>query len=134
VLVCVLLFGMQSVLDMEMGKPQFRCGCACVRCEPGTGACADTECGIQYSTPTQAPTCAVPRPQRWPALVQVPDAQAHQLWCQASGSWPDCPVTVLLTGGNRQLSQGIIIIYTTMELISTRKQITPSWNNVHNKN
>jgi hypothetical protein len=62
--------------------------------------------------------------------VQVPDAQAHQLWCQASGSEQDCPVTVLLTGINRQLSQGIIIIY-TMLLISTQKQITPSWNNVH---
>jgi hypothetical protein len=130
VLVCVLLFGMQNVVDMELGKPQFRCGCACVRRDTGTGACADTECGIQYSTPTQAPTCAVPTPQRWPALVQVPDAQAHQLWCQASGSEQDCPVTVLLTGINRQLSQGIIIIY-TMLLISTQKQITPSWNNVH---
>jgi hypothetical protein len=46
--------------------------------------------------------------------VQVPDAQAHQLWCQASGSEQDCPVTVLLTGINRQLSQGIIIIYTML--------------------
>ncbi|KAF8697365.1 hypothetical protein HU200_035958 [Digitaria exilis] len=98
VLVCALLFVMQTVVDSELGRAPFRCGCVW------------WECGIQHSTLLQAPSCGVRTPQRWPALVQVPDAEARALTrrhtrpCNAS---ENCPATVLLTGRNRQLAQGL---------------------------
>ncbi|KAJ1268122.1 hypothetical protein BS78_07G112600 [Paspalum vaginatum] len=98
-LLCVLLVCIQRVVDSELARPPFQCGCA------GPGLC-----GIQYSTPIQAFSCAVPTPARWPALLQVPPAEAraltplHRQPCNAS---QDCPATVLLTGRNRQLAQGL---------------------------
>ncbi|KAL6644337.1 hypothetical protein ACP70R_015945 [Stipagrostis hirtigluma subsp. patula] len=100
VLMCALLVAIQSMVDGELGRPPFRCGCA------------GTECGIQYSTKIQAPSCAVRAPPRWPALVQVPDAEArartplHPRGCNASE--PACAATVLFTGLNRQLAQGLV--------------------------
>jgi hypothetical protein len=97
-LLCVLLVTIQRVVDSELERPPFRCGCV------------GTECGIQYSTPIQALACAVPAPPRWPALVQVPPTEARALTrlhprpCKASEK--SCPATVLLTGQNRQLAQG----------------------------
>ncbi|KAK3123359.1 hypothetical protein QOZ80_8AG0629320 [Eleusine coracana subsp. coracana] len=99
VLLCVLLAGIQRVVDSELDRPPFRCGCA--------GA----ECGVQHSTPVQALTCAVPAPPRWPALVQVPHAERraatllHPRQCNASDE--QCPAAVLLTGRDRQLAQGL---------------------------
>ncbi|XP_062196149.1 ABC transporter A family member 8-like [Phragmites australis] len=96
VLLCVLLVAIQHVVDSELARPPFQCGCS------------GTECGIQHSTPTQALSCAVPVPPRWPALVQVPDAEArdptrlHPRPCNAS---ENCPTAVLLTGHNRQLAE-----------------------------
>ncbi|KAL6660837.1 hypothetical protein ACP70R_000221 [Stipagrostis hirtigluma subsp. patula] len=76
----------QSMVDGELGRPPFRCGCACARAGGRTGTCAETACGLQYSTEIQAPSCAVRAPSRWPALVQVPDAPAPQrLQCLAQG-------------------------------------------------
>ncbi|WVZ93130.1 hypothetical protein U9M48_039136 [Paspalum notatum var. saurae] len=94
-LLCVLLVSIQRVVDSELARPPFQCGCA----EPGV-------CGIQYSTPTQALSCAVPTPARWPALLQVPPAEARALTplCNAS---QNCPATVLLAGQNPQLAQGL---------------------------
>ncbi|KAG2578546.1 hypothetical protein PVAP13_6NG203700 [Panicum virgatum] len=95
-LLCVLLVSIQHVVDSELERPPWRCGCA------------GGECGIQHSTPVQAVSCAVPVPPRWPALVQVPDPEArartrlHRLPCNAS---ENCPATVLLTGQNRQLAE-----------------------------
>jgi hypothetical protein len=100
VLLCVLLVTIQHVVDSELERPPFRCGCV------------GTECGIQYSTPIQALACAVPVPPRWPPLVQVPPAEARALTrlrprpCKASEK--NCPATVLLTGQNRQLAQGTV--------------------------
>ena len=97
VLLCALLVAIQRVVDSELERPPWRCGC--------TGG----ECGIQHSTPIQAVSCAVPVPPRWPALVQVPDPEAraqtrlHRRPCNAS---ENCPATVLLTGQNRQLAEG----------------------------
>ncbi|RLN05065.1 hypothetical protein C2845_PM13G11640 [Panicum miliaceum] len=96
VLLCVLLVSIQHVVDSELERPPWRCGCA------------GGECGIQHSTPIQALSCAVPVPPRWPALVQVPDPEArartrlHRWPCNAS---ENCPATVLLTGQNRQLAE-----------------------------
>lgn len=82
VLVCVLLFVMQTVVDSELGRAPFRCGCVCARRDDGTAACARWECGVQHSTLQQAPSCALRAPQRWPALVQVPDAAVRALMCR----------------------------------------------------
>ncbi|PUZ51336.1 hypothetical protein GQ55_6G176100 [Panicum hallii var. hallii] len=96
VLLCALLVSIQHVVDSELERPPWRCGCA------------GGECGIQHSTPIQALSCAVPVPPRWPALVQVPDPEAraltrlHRRPCNAS---ENCPATVLLTGQNRQLAE-----------------------------
>nr|CAB3480866.1 unnamed protein product [Digitaria exilis] len=97
-LLCVLVFCIQQVVDSELARPPFQCGCR------------GTQCGVQYSTPIQAVSCAVLTPARWPALVQVPNAEArarthlHPGPCNAS---ENCPVTVLLTGQNRQLAEGL---------------------------
>ncbi|KAF8701903.1 hypothetical protein HU200_033231 [Digitaria exilis] len=97
-LLCVLVFCIQQVVDSELARPPFQCGCR------------GTQCGVQYSTPIQAVSCAVLTPARWPALVQVPNAEVrarthlHSGPCNAS---ENCPVTVLLTGQNRQLAEGL---------------------------
>lgn len=109
VLLCVLLSVLQQVIDNELNKEKYKCGCAQVN---GT-----TECGIQYSTLDQALSCSVPNPQKWPALLQVPDPQTRAVRtdflnfpdlpsesCRQAGS---CPVTVLVTGSNRTLGQGL---------------------------
>jgi hypothetical protein len=102
VLLCVLLVAIQRVVDSELARPPFQCGCQ------------GTRCGVQYSTPIQALSCAVPVPPRWPALVQVPDPEAraltrlHRRPCNASEK--NCPAAVLLTGRNRHLAQGTVQI------------------------
>ncbi|XP_010689557.2 ABC transporter A family member 7 [Beta vulgaris subsp. vulgaris] len=109
VLLCVLLSTLQRVIDNELNKEKYRCGCAQVN---GT-----TECGIQYSTLEQASSCPIPTPQKWPALLQVPDPQNRAVRtdfltssdlpsqsCRQTGS---CPVTVLVTGSNRTLGQSL---------------------------
>ncbi|OEL17376.1 ABC transporter A family member 8 [Dichanthelium oligosanthes] len=98
VLLCVLLVSIQHVVDGELERPPWRCGCQ------------GTRCGIQYSTPIQALSCAVPVPPRWPALVQVPATELrarthlHPRSCNAS---ENCPATVLYTGQNHQLAEGL---------------------------
>ncbi|KAM0832417.1 hypothetical protein ACQ4PT_064907 [Festuca glaucescens] len=112
VLLCVLLVAIQTMVDRELGRPPFQCGCACVLAG-STGACERTECGVQYSTPTQALSCEVPAPPRWPALVQVPAVPASLRGLptapctSANASEPCGPVAVLLTGQNRGLSQSL---------------------------
>jgi hypothetical protein len=118
-LLCVLLVTIQAVIDGELDRPLFRCGCACVRRDggrAGAGACAATECGVQHSTATQALSCAVPAPPRWPAVTQVPDepyralTPVHPARCRGDGgsgaSEAPCPVAVLTTGQNRRLTEG----------------------------
>ncbi|KAK1608101.1 hypothetical protein QYE76_031774 [Lolium multiflorum] len=112
VLLCVLLVAIQTMVDRELGRPPFQCGCACVLADP-TGACQRTECGVQYSTPAQALSCEVPAPPRWPALVQVPAVPASLRGlptapCSSANTSAPCgPVAVLLTGQNRGLSQSL---------------------------
>ncbi|CAO2188698.1 unnamed protein product [Urochloa humidicola] len=85
VLLCVLLVSIQRVVDGELARPPFRCGCR------------GSRCGVEYSTPIQAVSCEVPVPPRWPALVQVP----------CTSSEKNCPAALLLTGRNRQLAEGL---------------------------
>ncbi|CAL5002372.1 unnamed protein product [Urochloa decumbens] len=99
VLLCVLLVSIQRVVDGELARPPFRCGCR------------GSRCGVEYSTPIQAVTCKVRVPPRWPALVQVPDPEAraltrlHQRPCNSSEK--NCSAALLLTGRNRQLAEGL---------------------------
>ncbi|GJN03426.1 hypothetical protein PR202_ga20870 [Eleusine coracana subsp. coracana] len=116
-LLCVILVVLQGVLNRELDKPKYRCGCACVEPGPG-GSCRRTECGVQYSTLDQALSCPVPSPPRWPALVQVPPPESRavrtaasqpfdglpQPSCRDTGS---CPGVVLVTGGNRSLAESL---------------------------
>ncbi|KAJ4769649.1 Abc transporter a family member 7 [Rhynchospora pubera] len=113
VLICLLLIIMQSVINSELDKPKYRCGCSCVPLN-GTGTC-QTVCGPQYSTLDQVASCPITSPPEWPALMQVPRPQYRAARdanlqfpdlpdssCQLSGS---CPATLLFTGHNQTLSQ-----------------------------
>jgi hypothetical protein len=108
VLLCVLLVAIQTMVDRELGRPPFQCGCACDLAGL-TGACERTECGVQYSTPAQAVSCEVLAPARWPALVQVPTVPAAvrgALTAPCTNVSGLCgPVAVLITGRSRGLSQ-----------------------------
>ncbi|KAM3405476.1 hypothetical protein ACQJBY_008139 [Aegilops geniculata] len=96
VLLCALLVAIQAVVDRELDRPPFRCGC-----EGG-------HCGVQHSTPTQAMSCEVAAPPRWPALVQVPVVPAFVHGRPARCTNASCaPVSVLFTGLNRGLSQSL---------------------------
>ncbi|CAD6265545.1 unnamed protein product [Miscanthus lutarioriparius] len=79
VLLCVILAVLQGVIDRELDKPKYQCGCACV--DPGPAAvgdaCRRTECGVQHSTLDQVGSCPIPNPTPWPALVQVPRPESR---------------------------------------------------------
>nr|CAB3480863.1 unnamed protein product [Digitaria exilis] len=120
VLLCVILVVLQGVIDSELDKPKYRCGCACV--DPGPtavgAACRRTECGIQYSTLDQVGSCPIPSPTPWPALVQLPRPESRAVMTagQPFDGLPDptcrdtgtCPGTVLFTGNNRSLAESIL--------------------------
>ncbi|KAF0933569.1 hypothetical protein E2562_018816 [Oryza meyeriana var. granulata] len=97
VLLCVLLVAIQGMIDHELDRPPFRCGCACVHRNGRTGACAATECGVQHSASMQALSCAVPAPPRWLALVHVPDERdralmpVHPARCGGGGAASEAP-------------------------------------------
>ncbi|OEL25178.1 ABC transporter A family member 7 [Dichanthelium oligosanthes] len=119
VFLCVILVVLQGVIDRELDKPKYRCGCACV--DPGPAAAGDacrrTECGVQHSTLDQVGSCPIPSPTPWPALVQLPhpDSRAVITAGQPFDGLPDrtcrdtgsCPATVLVTGGNRSLTESL---------------------------
>ncbi|KAF8701900.1 hypothetical protein HU200_033228 [Digitaria exilis] len=125
VLLCVILVVLQGVIDSELDKPKYRCGCACV--DPGPtavgAACRRTECGIQYSTLDQVGSCPIPSPTPWPALVQLPQPESRAVMTagQPFDGLPDptcrdtgtCPGTVLFTGNNRSLAEILTIFIST---------------------
>ncbi|KAG8049612.1 hypothetical protein GUJ93_ZPchr0009g2395 [Zizania palustris] len=116
ILICVLLVVLQNVINGELDKPKYRCGCVCV--EIGAdGACERKECGIQHSTLEQVWSCPVPSPPRWPALIQVPWPGFRAVktasqpfddlpepFCRADGS---CPATVLITGKAQSFAESV---------------------------
>ncbi|WVZ79607.1 hypothetical protein U9M48_027169 [Paspalum notatum var. saurae] len=73
---------------------------------------------FQYSTLDQAPSCPIPNPPEWPALVQVPlpGYRAVQDSSSLFTGLPDascrktqsCPASVPFTGANRTLSNSIM--------------------------
>uniref|UniRef100_K3YG46 ABC transporter domain-containing protein n=1 Tax=Setaria italica TaxID=4555 RepID=K3YG46_SETIT len=118
VFLCVILVVLQGVIDRELDKPKYRCGCACVDPGPATvgAACRRTECGVQHSTLDQVGSCPIPSPTPWPALVQLPrpGSRAVRTAGQSFEGLPDpacrdtgsCPAAVLVTGTNRSLAEG----------------------------
>ncbi|KAL9241235.1 hypothetical protein vseg_015366 [Gypsophila vaccaria] len=109
VLLCVLLSVLQRLINNELDKAKYRCGCAQVN---GT-----TVCGVQYSTLDQAFSCPIPDPPKWPALLQVPGPEFRATQtdsatfpnlpsesCRQTGT---CPVTMLVTGKNQTLGQSL---------------------------
>ncbi|KAF3320383.1 ABC transporter A family member 7-like protein [Carex littledalei] len=113
VLICVLLIIMQSLINKEINKPKYQCGCKCIPVN-GNGTCQNV-CGRQYSTLDQVSSCPIANPPEWPALMQVsspqfraardvylPFADLPDSSCRLSGS---CPATVLFTGQNQTLAQ-----------------------------
>ncbi|CAM0951101.1 unnamed protein product [Alopecurus aequalis] len=100
----------------SVDKDRYHCGCACVDAA-ADGSCRRTECGAQYSTVRQVPSCPIPSPPRWPALVQVPRprSRAVRTTSQPFGDLPEptcrdtgsCPVVFLVTGSNRSLVQSL---------------------------
>ncbi|XP_052168457.1 ABC transporter A family member 7-like isoform X2 [Oryza glaberrima] len=116
ILICVLLVVLQNVINGELDKPKYQCGCECTESDL-EGTCLRKECGIQHSTLEQVWSCEVPSPPRWPALIQVPwpgfravgtasqpfDDLPNPL-CRGDGS---CPVTLLVTGENQTLAERV---------------------------
>ncbi|PNT64442.1 hypothetical protein BRADI_4g28617v3 [Brachypodium distachyon] len=114
ILICVLLVVLQNVINNELDKPKYHCGCACVETNLD-GSCKKRECGIQYSTLEQVWSCAITSPPRWPALIQVPQPEfrAVKTLSQPFDDLPDpscrdsksCPATVLITGKDRTFAE-----------------------------
>nr|XP_018684862.1 PREDICTED: ABC transporter A family member 7-like [Musa acuminata subsp. malaccensis] len=105
IFICVLIVLIQQVINNELNKDKFQCGCQ------------GGDCGLQYSTLDQVDTCPISSPPEWSALIQVPRPQYRAVRtdfsqsadlpdesCRASQS---CPAAVLLTGGNRSLAQSL---------------------------
>ncbi|XP_066390152.1 ABC transporter A family member 7-like isoform X2 [Miscanthus floridulus] len=116
ILICVLLIVLQNVINSELDKPKYKCGCVCLETS-GDGRCARKECGIQYSTLDQVGSCPIPSPPRWPALIQIPraDFRAVRTFSQPFNDLPDpfyrdslsCPATVLVTGKDKAVAEAI---------------------------
>lgn len=117
ILICVLLIILQAVINNELEKPMYQCGCTCIPVK-GTGTCQKV-CGSQYSTLTQVGSCAIPNPPEGPALMQVPLPEFRAVRnvylpfadlpgssCRFSGS---CPATVLFTGQNQTLARSTYV-------------------------
>uniref|UniRef100_A0A0E0QQB8 ABC transporter domain-containing protein n=1 Tax=Oryza rufipogon TaxID=4529 RepID=A0A0E0QQB8_ORYRU len=49
ILICVLLVVLQNVINGELDKPKYQCGCECTESDLD-GTCLRKECGIQHST------------------------------------------------------------------------------------
>lgn len=111
---CLLLVLLQSIINNELNKASNQCGCTCIDTD-GDGQCEEV-CGLQYSTVDQSFTCPIPSPPEWPPLLQVPAPEYRAVRtdsshgdlpsesCKVSGA---CPATVLITGKNSSLGQGM---------------------------
>ncbi|KAM0898330.1 hypothetical protein ACQ4PT_022002 [Festuca glaucescens] len=116
VIICVLLIVLQNVINSELDKPKYRCGCACVETDIN-GTCKKRECGVQYSTLEQVWNCAIPSLPRWLALIQVPQPEfrAVKTVSQPFDDLPDpscrdswsCHASVLVTGRDRSFAESV---------------------------
>lgn len=116
-LLCLLLVLIQSLIDNELDKPKYRCGCTCIDTN-GDGRCEEV-CGVQFSTLEQASSCPIESPPEWPPLLQMPAPEFRAVRtnfnpfldlpdesCRRTGT---CPATVLFTGTNQSLAESTFI-------------------------
>ncbi|XP_073219980.1 ABC transporter A family member 7-like isoform X2 [Cicer arietinum] len=91
-ILCILLVLLQYVIDTQLDKPKFKCGCEC----PKSDICDESEkvCGVEYSDETQLVTCAIPNPTEWPPLLQL-----------SQGKWYPAVFTTLFTAQNHSFGQ-----------------------------
>ncbi|RLN32903.1 ABC transporter A family member 8-like isoform X1 [Panicum miliaceum] len=85
ILICVLLIVLQNVINSELDKPKYKCGCICLETSLD-GRCARKECGIQYSTLDQP-------------FDDLPDPLCHDSW--------SCPASILVTGKDKAVAEAI---------------------------
>lgn len=112
-MLCLLLFVIQITINGIFQAAKYKCGCECVPYPNNTVGC-EQKCGVEYSTETQAESCAIEDPTLWPAFLQVPAPQYRAVGdvnsgfpatsCRNDGS---CPVSFLYTGQNRSFAQGM---------------------------
>ncbi|XP_058733330.1 ABC transporter A family member 7-like [Vicia villosa] len=97
-ILCILLVLIQSLIDSQFEKPEFKCGCAC---PDKRTTCNNSEkvCGAQYSKRIQTLDCAIPKPPEWPPILQLPSA-----FCNDTRTGT-CPVKVLFTAKNQSFGQ-----------------------------
>ncbi|CAN1262533.1 ABC transporter A family member 8 [Linum perenne] len=114
-ILCVLLVLAQNLVNNQLDKDEFKCGCTCVDTN-GDGKCEKVY-GLQYSDAQQAAACPISSPPQWPPVLQVPAPEYRAVKtdflpfndlpnesCRLTGT---CPVTVLVTGNNRTLGQSV---------------------------
>ncbi|XP_057868703.2 ABC transporter A family member 7 [Cryptomeria japonica] len=120
-MLCVLLFILQALVNNQLNSSKYQCGCKRVQTN-GTGHTTEI-CGIQYSDSDQVGACAIPSPPEWPAFLQVPKFQYRAVKSDSSEftNLPDnsclkdnsCPVTFLYTGNNKSMAETL-----TRELVT----------------
>ncbi len=110
IIICLLLFIFQLLINKVFNGSEFQCGCQCVP-QPGSSTCVKT-CGLQYSDSDQVQWCGVSDPTEWPAVLQIPAPEYRAVMqtdypdlpnpsCRASGT---CETTFLYTGQNRSIA------------------------------
>ncbi|GLU12336.1 hypothetical protein SLE2022_290230 [Rubroshorea leprosula] len=117
IILCVLFVVMQTLIDTELDKPKFQCGCTCIDTN-GDGQC-EKVCGIEYSSLDQVASCPIPSPPEWPPLLQIPAPEYRAVSansfasrdlpnesCRTTGS---CPATSLFTGNNQSLGNVLTV-------------------------
>ncbi|KAG4932767.1 hypothetical protein JHK87_046769 [Glycine soja] len=120
----LLLFALQRIIDTQFGGSIFKCGCVCANNTTTTtqeqhSRCPDSEkvCGIHYSDSIQAAFCAIPNPIEWPPLLQLP-APPNRAARTPSLPLPDfpdascrrtdsCPLTLLFTALNHSFAETV---------------------------
>nr|DAD21804.1 TPA_asm: hypothetical protein HUJ06_023267 [Nelumbo nucifera] len=117
VFLCLLMVLIQLVINSQLDNPRYRCGCKCIPTNSNGSACKMV-CGLEFSTYKQASACPLPRPEKWPALLQVPDSsyRAVQTDVHTFTGLPgefclktySCPVTSLFTGRNRSVAESLV--------------------------
>ncbi|KAI5074522.1 hypothetical protein GOP47_0010483 [Adiantum capillus-veneris] len=115
---CLLLFGLQTGINAIFSGSEYKCGCQCVR--TSTSGCEE-ECGVEYSSASQAVFCPIDSPPKWPAFLQVPAPQYRAVAkegtdlpsasCRDVGS---CPVSFLYTAQNRSFAEGMVPFFFQM--------------------
>ncbi|KAJ1401642.1 putative ABC transporter A family member 7-like, partial [Sesbania bispinosa] len=110
---CILLVLIQKLLDNQLDKAKYRCGCICTKKQGDQ--CLEKTCGIQHSDLDQVSACPITNPPEWPPFLQLPAPQYRAVRteflpfsdvpnpsCRTNGS---CPVTMLFTGTNHSFGQ-----------------------------